>query len=304
MNSLSKLGLMVSLCLLFACNEREDTIALYDGLMESHVRIAKSLDDVKDVQLWQLSDRLEDESKRKYRPVKVVVDTIHQMIEEVESHINSHLEIFDKRDAIIESGSNVKKLNAEIIELNKNIFQFYSAFLFEYKDTFSLNEDQVDSRFQDVRKEIDSLDSLLQKTSLVLDDLQMALLLSEINIHLKSIKYKITADFSKLIGSKGLYCFFYYTPVVLPLKKAVNEGEEFSAIILGSEDFMESTYEFYSIEVNGETLDIIDGKYAVYQKTVSDVNKTLTINCQAGSKLTGAEVSFYENYTYPITIKE
>jgi len=299
MNSLIKLGLMASLCLLFACNERKNAIALYDGLMESHMKTVTSLERSTNNSYAVLQERLEDDSKAKYRPLTPAIDTIHKMIEAVDASVDDLRKL-----PTIEKGIKEKKLaiiRLAILKLETSLLELFSAFLRKENTTFDLKEWQVGDRINSMKQDLLLVDSLWKTNNIHFSIEETRLLLSKTKVDLARTKLMLTNSLANLSGGRTLCGWRLLVPTVLPIQENWKKGEAFEALIFGFETLAPANVSLIEVTVDGQVIPVIEEKYAYYKSDVLKRSKTtIYINVTARNNLTGEEFNFSQNFPYEI----
>jgi len=240
----------------------------------------------------QIKFDLEDETKRRYRPISKCMEQIRKKNTEKYNKIR----ILSYEHAL--DPQTLKKLLHSIYQES---IDEYQSLLYVNRSSFGLRSEDVYMRLTQLKKHLKRLkqnqDLITQHNKI----LEKEILLEKLAHDIFLFENILLKDLAILSGGKG--CFTYYSiyPTVKPIQNIVKKGETFKAAISFHRNYMDIMPEDICLKINGEDIYFSDNQIAFFESKPLQESETLvTFEITLRNNWTG---EFQEPYQAFYTIK-
>ncbi|MGH1434993.1 MAG: hypothetical protein ACRBG0_11095 [Lewinella sp.] len=278
---------------------------LHQSTLETLERVNEKLREVTEDNYRRTSSILQDDSKRKYRPIEPVMDSIILFTRKAISAVG----VCDFTMRYEEDFSKEKQLEglsflAQILTTTSlRIKHDYQQYLQEQGDSIGLRKEDAEKYLQWMSDNVLDVDSLwINKGYLKLTDADLQQLLAKTKtdlIHRETSLIYLLAQFAG--GSSGWG--FYLFPQVIPQQNKTVKGRPYNAVIDFAELCSENSRFNLHIYVDGQELKPVKGCYAYYTSApIYKDEKTIHITGKLKDPVTGEIQVLIEDFPYSIIV--
>lgn len=288
----------IALLLVSSCERDRVDTDLLNSILESQHHAALQLEEDNDILYQNAQYLLQDEAKKKYRPVGEFMADFRREIDSIRNEFKKNA-----KAASAQQDQNKETPSHLVIDFHQSILHDFEKFLLANDAILFLKEEEIKSRCRGVAEAVSFIPEtnrgLFRKR---LTAIERKVVLQKAILDLNVLEAQLLYSIANLLGGTPICGFSVFEPVVYKNKDTAQK--QGNTLIMIEEYPSPRQAENIRLTVNGQNVLVYQGLYIAYPDSLLKAHQnTLKFSDDAYNPLTGEKIDFLLTDPYTLTIE-